>query len=387
MSSATNPLSPSGGASMQAMPKRKSPLHPFLGVDFGSWLSLLSRHGVGGHALGSAAQITVFSAMLSMPKWWESLRYDRQIDATDVVHAPLFILGHWRSGTTFLHNLLSQDPQFGYLSVIQSAFPNLFLTFEPILSALLPERKRLMDNVRMSATVPSEEEIAMAVMAPGSFWHGYYFTDAMDYYFDRYVLFDGIGQAEREAFQQAYLRLVKKLTIRYDGRRLVLKNPANTARIKMLLEMFPDARFVHIHRDPYDVYLSRMSQFDSAVRWKALHRIERAEWERRTFRYYRALMDRMREDVSAIPDGQYVELSFESMRADPLPGLERIYSALTLPGWDRAKPGFQRHLEGLRDYEQNRYRQMDAALIDRIDSEWGDYIDHWGYARRRPASA
>jgi hypothetical protein len=369
------------------MPKRKNPLHPYLGVDFGAWLALVSRHGVGRHALGSAAQITAFSAALTLPRLWENLRYGRQIDAAEVPHAPLFVLGHWRSGTTFLHNVLSQDPQFGYLSVIQSAFPHQFLTFESVLSALLPERKRLMDNVRMGAAVPSEEEIAMAVMAPGSFWHGYYFTDAMDDYFDRYVLFEGVAAADRDAFKRAYLRLVKKLTIRHGGRRLVLKNPANTARIPMLLELFPDARFVHIHRDPYDVYLSRMSQFDSAVRWKALHRIEKHEWEARTFRYYRALMDRLCAEAKAIPPGNFVELSFESLRAEPMPGLQKIYSQLSLPGWEQAQPHFRKHLEGLRDYEQNRYRAMDAKLVERIDEEWGDYIDRWDYPRRTPAPA
>lgn len=370
-----------------AKTKKKNPLHPFLGVELADWLRLVVRHGgVGRHALVPALQITAFSGALILPKLWERARYDRAIAATEVRHPPLFVLGHWRSGTTFLHNLLSEDPQLGYLSAIQSAFPNLFLTFEPLLAQLLPERKRLMDNVRMSARVPSEEEIAMAVMAPGSFWHGYYFTDSMDEYFERYVLFEGLAPAERERFKQAYLALIKKLTLRYEGKRLVLKNPANTARVRMLLELFPDARFVHIYRDPYDVYLSRMSQFESAVKWKALHQITREQWEERLFRYYRALMDRLFEEAPEIPPGHYTELSFEALRADPMTKLEGIYRDLALPGWAEARPSFERHLAGVRDYEQNRYR-MEPALARKIEREWGPYIDRWGYPRRasRPA--
>ncbi|HWU88070.1 MAG TPA: sulfotransferase [Kofleriaceae bacterium] len=369
------------------MAKKKNPLHPFLGVDLSDWLGLLIRHGgVGRHALAPALQISAFSSALILPKLWERARYDRAIAATEVRHPPLFVLGHWRSGTTFLHNLLSQDPQLGYLSAIQSAFPNLFLTFEPLLSQLLPERRRLMDNVRMSASVPSEEEIAMAVMAPGSFWHGYYFTDSMDEYFDRYVMFEGLDADLLSEWKHAYLWLIKKLTLRYGGKRLVLKNPANTARVRMLLELFPDARFVHIYRDPYDVYLSRMSQFESAVKWKALHRISREQWEERCFRYYRALMDRLIEETPDIPPGRYTELSFESLRSDPLNKLESIYRDLSLPGWAEASPHFERHLSGVRDYEQNRY-QMDPALARRIESEWGAYIDRWEYPRRTAISA
>ena len=33
-------------------------------------------------------------------------------------------------------------------------------------------------------------------------------------------------------------------------KRIVLKSPAHTARVRVLLELFPKARFVHIIRDP-----------------------------------------------------------------------------------------------------------------------------------------
>jgi hypothetical protein len=57
---------------------------------------------------------------------------------------------------------------------------------------------------------------------------------------------DNIPKNVIEEWKEIYLYLLKKETLYRDGKRLVLKNPANTARVTLLLEMFPNARFVHI---------------------------------------------------------------------------------------------------------------------------------------------
>ena len=47
----------------------------------------------------------------------ERLRFGRALRRISIDHPPVFIIGHWRSGTTHLHNLMSQDPSFGSLSM------------------------------------------------------------------------------------------------------------------------------------------------------------------------------------------------------------------------------------------------------------------------------
>ena len=70
---------------------------------------------------------------------------------------------------------------------------------------------------------------------------------------------------ELARWKRTFLRFLQTLTFR-DPRRLVLKSPPHTARVPVLLEMFPDARFVHIVRDPRVV-------FPSTVRlWKSMTR-------------------------------------------------------------------------------------------------------------------
>ncbi|TFG37549.1 MAG: sulfotransferase, partial [Candidatus Aminicenantes bacterium] len=65
--------------------------------------------------------------------------------------------------------------------------------------------------------------------------------------FDRYVMFEDVSPTVVEKWQAIYLRFLKKLTFSSGGKRLLLKNPANTARIRVLLELFPDAKFIHVY--------------------------------------------------------------------------------------------------------------------------------------------
>lgn len=54
-------------------------------------------------------------------------------------------------------------------------------------------------------------------------------------------------------------------------KRLVLKSPVHTARVKLLLELFPDAQFVYIHRDPYDVFRSAVNMADKTYWYSYLN--------------------------------------------------------------------------------------------------------------------
>ena len=58
-----------------------------------------------------------------------------------------------------------------------------------------------------------------------------------------------------EAWRRTLYRFLQRITFR-NPKRLVLKSPPHTCRIRLILEMFPDARFVHIHREPYVIYQS-----------------------------------------------------------------------------------------------------------------------------------
>ncbi len=136
--------------------------HPYFGVKLTQWMANILRYGIDSRQLAKYKKITEYSLKLTPYVLKEKIKYNSIINNVQIDKEPIFVIGHWRSGTTHLQNILTRDPQWGYLNTIQSVFPNVFLTLEERLASLLPEQKRAMDNVKLDANTPSEEEIALA---------------------------------------------------------------------------------------------------------------------------------------------------------------------------------------------------------------------------------
>lgn len=352
--------------------------HPYYGVSPTQWANNLIHHGVDISQLYKYLAISKYSLKLAPYAIREDFAFRSIVNEVKIDKDPIFVIGHWRSGTTHLQNILTCDPQWGYLNTIQSVFPNLFLTMEDKLSSILPVQKRAMDNVKLGAKTPSEEEIALATMCGASFWQGYFFTDDMEYYFNKYVMFEGISQTEIKQWKNGYLKLLKKLHYKNDGKQLLLKNPPNTARVRFLLEMFPNAKFIHISRNPLDVFQSRLKQYDTAVRMKDLQNLSKEEWKNKTLLFYKLMMEKYLADKAYIPNGNLVEVSFEDLRSNPSDIVSKIYRQLDLPGYDDAKPHFEKYLRGLNGYEQNDY-SYDPEVIATVEKHWSRYADAFGY--------
>jgi len=69
------------------------------------------------------------------------MRYSRVLNETPVPEDPVFIVGHWRTGSTFLHQLMAQDPRMTTPTLFQVALPEQFLVshhfYEPVLKTLM----------------------------------------------------------------------------------------------------------------------------------------------------------------------------------------------------------------------------------------------------------
>ena len=206
----------------------------------------------------------------------EKLIYGRAVANTALAHPPIFVIGHWRSGTTLLHNLLTQDPQFGFISLFQTLAPGAFLvgrrTLQPILALRAPST-RPMDNVKIRMHFPSEEEFALAHLCPQSPYLGWYFPSEYIELVTRFALMQGISDGEKSEWAAAYTEVLAKATIAFAGRQLVLKNPVNTARVRALRELFPGAKFIHIHRNPYDVFRATLHLFREVFKTVTLQEV------------------------------------------------------------------------------------------------------------------
>jgi hypothetical protein len=141
----------------------------------------------------------------------------------------------------------------------QAMVPNCSLVGETWLKALLGRivpLKRPMDNMVWPMDAPQEEEIPLAKLTPYSFYTRFLFPRRSQELFDQYVLLHGARPAVTAELKRVYYRLLQTASVHAGGKRLILKNPVNTARVGLLLEMFPNAKFIHAYRCPYDVYAS-----------------------------------------------------------------------------------------------------------------------------------
>ena len=131
---------------------------PLAGSTFTNFLRLLAENkfkiGIVGipRILYSAAM----SLILSPFNIFERISCNKEINNAVIEKSPIFIIGHWRSGTTFLHNLLSQNKLFAYPTTFQTVTPGLFLCFEniikPIVASSLPP-KRPEDDIVLGADI------------------------------------------------------------------------------------------------------------------------------------------------------------------------------------------------------------------------------------------
>jgi hypothetical protein len=174
--------------------------------------------------------------------------------------------------------------------------------------------------------------------------------------------------------------VLRKAAYRSQGRRLVLKNPINTGRIPLLLEMFPNARFIFVHRSPYEVFLSTRRLHESLLDIIGLQDCDSDLVEQNVLDLYSRVMQRYLEERTQIRDGHLVEIRYEDLAREPHETLQRVYEELDLPGFESAEPAMQAYIESQADYRPADY-SFDRATQEKVERAWDFAFDAWGYPR------
>jgi hypothetical protein len=294
--------------------------------------------------------------------------------------APIFIIGHWRSGTTHLHNLLCKDPVNGFFITYQAVFPNNLKSkwiFKTFMKLNMPD-KRPADNVRLSTDFPQEEEYALSNMTHSSFYHFLYFPSINDELYEKYIRFNEVSPSEKNMLKHKYHELLIKAALNTGKDQLVIKNPVNTGRIKLLLEMYPDAKFIHIYRDPIVTYLSSVKFFTSLLPTTSLENYNDEYIINMIIQNYKRLISDYFETKNLIPEENLYEMKFEEFDEDNLIHLKGIYEKLKLETWDDAKPHFKEYIQAQKHYRKNKYK-ITRAELDLLMNEWGFALEKFDY--------
>jgi len=358
------------------------------GVEFAAWLKILKMGGWKPNLdyLHRAAMITGLSLPSSLMARVDDALYASKLAEMNVDPTPIIVIGHWRSGTTHLHGLLGRDPNHCYSTVYQAVFPGSFLStgkWGPrLLKNALPPT-RTYDNMAHGWFEPAEDEIGLLKLNGGmSFYSALMFPDRFAE-FEKYIDFMEATEDERRIWKNTLVHFIKKIMLASGGKRVILKSCPHSARIRMLLELFPDAKFIHIHRHPARVFRS-MVHMRSKVDWENF--MVRPEdsflsqrWEHTALLGER-IFERIIEDRALIPKENLVEIAYGDFIGNEMQVLSKIYKQFRLPDWERFERVLHPYLDTLKNYKVNKL-ELSPELDDFVYERWRMVYDTYGYSK------
>jgi hypothetical protein len=356
------------------------------GVRFLPWLRVLARNGfrIAPSRLPMAAGITAASLGNELLHAVQTAIWGRGLAAARLEADPIVILGHWRSGTTLLHELLARDPRLTAPNTLHCAAPSHFVLSEEFardwLGCLLPER-RPMDGMRIGFERPQEDELALCNLGLPSPWWIVAFPnepppDPL------YEDLEGLAPRDRDRWLASWTGFLRAVQFEHPGR-LVLKNPLHTHRVPLIRSVFPATDFIHIVRDPHDMVPSCLHFWR---RISAVHGLQRPRADGLEDRVIDSIlrMDRrLHATWDGIPPGRRFRTRYEDLVAEPIAVLRDMYAHFGWPGVDDAEPHWRNHLAEERDYRRNDL-SLDDGLRRRIAGELAEVLTRYGYPPRPP---
>lgn len=380
--SSENPTIPFASQSTVKQDDDETIPHSLEGAPFLLIANLFRKHGFrakGERGFGTWAKLFALSLLGTPLRLQERFSLERRRALSSMMQPPLFLIGHWRSGTTHLHNLMTCDSQFGYMSLRHCITADSFLTIprwiDKLLSSMVPD-ERPVDGVALGWNAPQEEEFVLERTTELSYNHCYLFPDRAPELFQKSVLLD--NDAFRRRWMHMYDEFLHRLSFDQAGKQLCLKNPPNTGRVKLLNEMYPEAKFVFIVRHPEHVFRSTRKLWKTVTKLLGLTRCDEQQLDENFLSFYELVMQRYLADRDAIPSDRLIEVKFEDLDSSPVRTIARIYEQLGMYGFHRMEPKLREYLGTLKSFSKNPHvldKQDRKTVMDR----WGFAFEAWDY--------
>ncbi len=363
------------------------------GMSLMNWLALLWRYSFAIdlrrlHRFISVLIVSISNQLFAFAQW---ARFTTAINRT-VPPTPIFIIGHWRTGTTFLHELIAADRRFITPTALQCMCPDHFLLSRPIMSALefmLP-KNRPMDDFEISWDAPQEDEFALLTMGARSPYELFGFPHSYGKGLSTLNV-NNLNAQEQKSWRLKFEHFLKLVT--FDSARrnklddtgaplgILLKSPTHTARLGLLAKLYPHARFIHLTRDRHTLFASSVSLWRALLTTQALHTPPEGLgsndfYETLAFDAFDALYENFDHDRSALKEGRLIDVKFSELTSEPLETVKRIYRFLDIKLDDRALESLEQKTRLFETY-QGSNRDLDQQLSSKVDSAWADYPDRF----------
>ena len=325
----------------------------------------------------------LFLVTISTPlRFIQWVRFNGKIKRTELIEDPIFIIGNYRTGSTYLMTLMTFDKRMGYVSNVETYAPHMFLGFPRftrwLIDSSLPDT-RPMDNVKMYPELPTEEEYAVGAMSKYGYYNAFVFPRNFDKY-SSYLTFEGKPK-DLEKWKKVYHYFVQMMTLKYKGKQLFFKNPSNCYKLPHVLEMYPNAKFIHIYRNPYNLYASIYKFFDTTIALFALQTWDKDEIKKTILQNFKLMYEYLERDMPLIKEENITHVKYEDFIQEPLETIDRIYEELSLELDDEYRNNIKDYSEAQkRDYKTN-VHNISPEVIELVNQYMEDYREKFGYEK------
>ncbi len=291
----------------------------------------------------------------------------------------MFILAQWRNGTTYIHELMILDDRFTFPTTFQCCAPYQTMVTEWFVTRclrFLVPNKRPMDNVQTGWERPQEDEFALLALGAPTPYLRLAFPNqppvAMNW-----LKGEGADANEVLQWKQKLHWFVQLLTYR-SQKRVVLKSPPHTGRVALLTELYPGARFIHLVRNPYDIFPSTRRLWQSLDSVQAFQLPHHKELDEYVFRAFEIMYEGFHEQREQLPQEAIPDVRYEDLVADPVQTWKLSYEHLNLGDFDEVEPKIVAIAQRSKDYQTNRH-QLEESTRQQIRERWADYFERYGY--------
>jgi len=299
--------------------------------------------------------------------------YELKIQNQQLSDNPLIIIGHWRTGSTYLHQLLNLDPNFVTPSVFQASLPDSFLTsrksYEPIMGKMI-KGTRPMDQVKLGLDEPLEDEYALFRLSGYSPLEQIIFPKKGRYFLKNFPGFlPENGRLIK--WKESLIYFYKKLLV-YNCKTILIKNPFHSLRINTLTEIFPNARYVHIVRNPYSVVPSTQRMWDIVGTQNSMNN----KWQKPSIQEVSEVLSDMLNiidnDLNKIPENRKYEIKFEEFEKSPKEAIKAMYSHFNFDYSLEFDLKLSDFLLSIKDYQKNKYTlpEENKTIINGVLKPW-----------------
>ncbi len=252
---------------------------------------------------------------------------------------PVFIVGNYRSGSTFLHRLLLRDPQFTCLKAWE-------IYFSPALSHrwFIRNLNRVSQRIgnpleklvnafdRSLNDIYSMHKTGMFTYEQDSqlfyhTWSSYNLFAAFPFpeLARKYIYYNQeVSEKRRKGEFTYYREILKRQMFLHPGKQYIAKNPDFSPAIETIKEFFPNAKFINLVRPAEQMIPSMVNLW--ASNWRAYGSPGEPfplidVLQEQAKHWYRYPLERLAE----LPSNRYLMVEFENFVDNPKKEIERIY--------------------------------------------------------------